>query len=65
MFAFFKKLFGRADVNRDGKVDAVDAKVMVEAVKAGAKAGVVRAKNTAKKSAVKAKTNRNKKTETK
>lgn len=24
MLEFFKKLFGRADVNKDGKVDAVD-----------------------------------------
>ena len=33
MIAFFKKLFGFADVNKDGKVDAADAKVAVEAAK--------------------------------
>ena len=36
MFAFFKKLFGKADVNKDGAVDRKDAEVVVEAVKAGA-----------------------------
>jgi len=58
MFAFFKKLFARADVNKDGRVDAKDAKVAVEAVKATAKTTAVRAKATVKKAAVRAKTAR-------
>ena len=45
MFAFFKKLFGKADVNKDGKVDVQDAKVAVAAVKA-------KAKTTARKATV-------------
>jgi len=57
MFAFFKKLFARADVNKDGQVDAKDAKVAVEAVKATAKTAVtkVAAKKPAanKKSSIK------------
>ena len=58
MFAFFKKLFARADVNKDGRVDAKDAAVAVEAVKATAKSTAVRAKATVKKAAVRAKTAR-------
>jgi hypothetical protein len=58
MFAFFKKLFARADVNKDGQVDARDAKVAVETVKATAKTTAVRAKATVKKAAVRAKTAR-------
>jgi hypothetical protein len=58
MFAFFKKLFARADVNKDGRVDAKDAAVAVEAVKATAKTTAVRAKATVKKTAVRAKTAR-------
>jgi hypothetical protein len=61
MFAFFKKLFARADVNKDGRVDAKDAKVAVEAVKATAKTTAVRAKATVKKAAVQAKSVRAKK----
>jgi len=57
MFAFFKKLFARADVNKDGRVDAKDAKVAVEAVKTTAKTAVtqVAAKKPAanKKSSIK------------
>jgi hypothetical protein len=45
MFAFFKKLFSRADVNKDGRVDAKDAKVAVEAVKATVKKAAVQAKS--------------------
>jgi hypothetical protein len=58
MFAFFKKLFAQADVNKDGRVDAKDAAVAVEAVKATAKTTAVRAKATVKKAAVRAKTAR-------
>jgi hypothetical protein len=58
MFAFFKKLFARADVNKDGQVDAKDAKVAVESVKATAKTTAVRARATVKKAAVRAKTAR-------
>ena len=35
MLAFLKKLFGKADANKDGRVDAKDAKVVAE--KVGAK----------------------------
>jgi polyhydroxyalkanoate synthesis regulator phasin len=55
MFGFLKKLFGSADVNKDGKVDAQDAKVVVEEVKAEVKAAAVEVKQTAKKAATKAK----------
>ena len=65
MFAFFKKLFSRADVNKDGRVDAKDAAVAVEAVKATAKTTAVRAKATVKKAAVQAKSVRAKKPTTK
>ena len=61
MFAFFKKLFARADVNKDGQVDAKDAAVAVEAVKATAKTAAVRARTTVKKAAVQAKSVRAKK----
>jgi hypothetical protein len=50
MFAFFKKLFARADVNQDGKVDAQDAKVVVESVKTQAKTAAAK-KPAAKKPA--------------
>ena len=49
MFAFFKKLFGKADVNRDGAVDRKDAEVVVSAVKAGAAAGATKTKREVKK----------------
>lgn len=55
MFAFIKKLFGFADVNKDGKVDAQDAKVAVETVKAEVKETVVEVKAEVKKVAAKAK----------
>jgi len=53
MFAFFKKLFSKADVNRDGAVDRKDAEVVVEAVKAGATAGAAKVKKEVKKAAAK------------
>jgi hypothetical protein len=49
MFAFFKKLFSKADVNKDGTVDRKDAEVVVAAVKAGATAGAAKAKHEVKK----------------
>lgn len=53
MFAFFKKLFGKADVNKDGAVDRKDAEVVVSAVKAGAAAGAAKAKQEVKKAGAK------------
>ncbi len=55
MFGFLKKLFGSADLNKDGKVDAADAKVAVEAVKTEVKEVAVKTKTTVKKAASKAK----------
>jgi hypothetical protein len=55
MFAFLKKLFSRADVNKDGKVDAKDAKVAVEGVKAKTNQIKTNARVAIKKAAVKAK----------
>jgi hypothetical protein len=62
MFALFKKLFAKADANKDGKVDVQDAKVAVEAVKATAKTAATKVRAAAKKPAVKAKTARVQKT---
>ena len=61
MFAFFKKLFGKADVNRDGRVDGQDAKATVQAVRAEAKVAGAKTKSAVKKAAVRAKAARNKK----
>ena len=62
MFAFFKKLFAKADANKDGRVDVQDAKVAVEAVKSQASThvsrAVSRAKTAVKKPAVQAKSGR-------
>jgi hypothetical protein len=55
MFAFFKKLFGKADLNSDGKVNAQDAKVAVAAVEAAAKGAKSMAKTQVKKTVTKAK----------
>ena len=55
MLEFFKKLFGRADVNKDGKVDAVDAKIVVEAAKEEVKVVAEKTKTAAKKVVSKAK----------
>ena len=62
MFAFFKKLFGKADVNKDGTVDRKDAQVVAEAVKAGATAGAAKVKREVKKAGAKPKTPKAKKT---
>ena len=40
MLEFFKKLFGRADINKDGKVDVVDIVQTAEKVATKAKAAV-------------------------
>jgi hypothetical protein len=55
MFAFFKKLFAKADANKDGKVDVQDAKVVAESVKAQVKTTAARTKTAVKKPAVRAK----------
>jgi hypothetical protein len=55
MFGFIKKLFGSADVNKDGKVDAADAKVVVETVKTEVKEAAVEVKAEVKKAAAKTK----------
>jgi len=55
MLEFFKKLFGRADVNKDGKVDAADAKIVVEAAKEEVKVVAEKTKTAAKKVVSKAK----------
>jgi hypothetical protein len=55
MLAFFKKLFSQADVNKDGRVDAKDAKVAVEGVKAKTNQVKTNARVAIKKAAVKAK----------
>ena len=51
MLEFFKKLFGRADVNKDGKVDAVDTADIAIAQLPDLSAAVV--KSTAAKPAAK------------
>lgn len=48
MLNFFKKLFGFADVNKDGKVDRSDAKVAATAVAATAKTTAAKVKTTTK-----------------
>lgn len=49
MFGFFKKLFGKADLNHDGKVNAADAKVAAEVVKTEVKKTTAKAKTAVKK----------------
>ena len=63
MFAFLKKLFGRADANKDGRVDAKDAKVVAE--KVGAKVEAAATKIKAEAGAAKVKIARAKKTKPK
>lgn len=55
MFNFLKKLFGKADLNKDGRVDRADARVAVDAVSATAKAGATKAKTRAKSATAKVK----------
>lgn len=49
MLAFIKKLFGKADLNKDGKVDGADAKVAAEVVKTEVKNTAAKAKTAVKK----------------
>lgn len=55
MFAFLKKLLGIADINKDGKVDANDARVVVNATKAAVQTAKSQAKKTTKSRKPKAK----------
>jgi len=65
MFAFLKKLFGKADVNKDGQVDAKDAKVVAEKVGAKVEAAATKIKAEAKAGAAKVKIARARKTKPK
>lgn len=56
MFGFIKKLFGFADVNKDGKVDSADAKVVAQKVEAEVKEAVVEVKQEVEKTVAKTKT---------
>lgn len=47
MLAFLKKLFGKADINKDGKVDAKDAKAAAATVSVAAKATGAKVKTAA------------------
>lgn len=55
MFAFFKKLFGKADVNKDGQVDVQDAKIVATEVKAEVKKAAKEVKAAVKKATAKPK----------
>ena len=61
MLNFFKKLFGFADVNKDGRVDSKDAKVVAQKAEAKVGAAAAKAKEVVKKTTAKAKTTRTKK----
>ena len=60
MLAYFKKLFAKADANKDGKVDQAEVKAAVHTavcgVKAEAKVAADKVKTTAKKVVAKTKT---------
>lgn len=62
MFGFLKKLFGRADVNKDGKVDTQDVKVVAEAVAAKVETAAAQIKKQARSGAAKTKIARARKT---
>ena len=62
MFAFLKKLFGKADANKDGRVDAKDAKIVAEKVGAKVEAAATKIKAEAKAGAAKVKIARARKT---
>lgn len=55
MLGFLKKLFGSADVNKDGRVDAKDAKVAADAVAAKVEVAAAKIKKQAKSGAAKVK----------
>lgn len=55
MFGFLKRLFGKADVNKDGRVDSKDAKVVAEAVTAKAEVAAAKVKKQAAAGAAKVK----------
>lgn len=55
MFAFLKKLFGKADVNQDGRVDRKDVKIAADAVVATAKTTAAKAKGAARNKIARAK----------
>ena len=55
MLNFFKKLFGLADANKDGRVDAADAKVVAEKVGAKVEAASAKIKTEAAKTVAKTK----------
>ena len=61
MFAFLKKLFGKADANKDGRVDAKDAKIVAEKVGAKVEAAAGKIKAEAKAGAAKVKIARTRK----
>jgi len=61
MLGFLKKLFGSADVNKDGRVDAKDAKVAAEAVAAKVEVATAKIKKQATAGAAKVKIARAKK----
>lgn len=65
MLGFLKKLFGQADVNKDGRVDVKDAKIAAEAVAAKVEVAAGKIKSQAKNSAAKVKIARAKKAATK
>ena len=58
MLGFLKKLFGFADVNKDGRVDAKDAKVAAEAVAAKVEVAATKIKKQATAGAAKVKISR-------
>lgn len=64
MLGFIKKLFGRADVNKDGRVDSKDARVAAEAVTAKVEVAAAKIKTQARAGAGKVKIARAKKTKT-
>lgn len=61
MFGFLKKLFGKADTNKDGRLDAKDVKVAAEAVAARVEVAATKIKREAKAGAAKVKIARAKK----
>lgn len=52
MIGFLKKLFGFADVNKDGKVNATDAKIVAQNVETAAAKVKAKAKNSVTKAKI-------------